>query len=473
MEKLNNEAFIWVMDNSDIKTFLKSARTVVQMDQFDEDLPFEGISIDSRTIKEKEWFVAICGEKFDGHQFVRDAVQKGAYQVFMSSKCKEQYTDISIPTTWVTDTTDFLMEFAGWFRSNFDIPVVGITGSNGKTTTKDFLSIILNTQYVVTKTERNMNNFIGVSLTLFNLHKSSDIAVVELGTNHPGEIARLTEIVNPTHAAITNIGSGHIGYFGSQQSIYNEKISMFDGLNSQAVIYLNMDDPFLRSYNREDILIRRFGLKEGQDFRARHIAMDKWGRVKFQFNNGPKIQLRLPGEHQLMNALLAASIATDLGISLNNIKKGLESFVDSDKRMQLFEYKGVTFINDAYNSNPQSLKAAIDYLNNLPGEAHSRKYLIIGDMLELGSESETEHGKIADYIRDMSFDFIYCLGEYTTMICQSIQKSQNSNKCSHFKEHKSIASHLQKRLQKGDIVLLKGSRGMEMEKVLEHLNIRR
>ncbi len=457
-----------------LQEFLQRYGALVRTENLPDGLTIGGVSIDSRTIGTGELFVAIRGERFDGHQFVAAARQAGAVAVVADESGAEVLAENNLPLVVVRDTLSFLMDFAGWYRSRFRIPIIGLTGSTGKTTVKEMLAAVLGRKFRVMKTLENMNNFIGVSLTLFRLDRETDVAVVELGTNHPGEIARLTRMVQPTHAAITNIGSGHIGYFGSKKAIFEEKRALLDGVNSEGTIYLNKEDRFLRGYHSEKARIKTFGLQKDADYRADFLGTDDLGRVRFRVNGGPDIRLQVPGRHHLLNALLAAAVGLDMGIPAEEVKTGLEAVAPVRQRMEMFTERGVLFINDAYNANPESMQAAIDFLCDLPVEEGRQKFLVVGDMLELGEQSEAAHRRIGEYLADRPIQYVFCLGEFGRFIYQSLKESKKTQvQVQWFPSHREAAAALEKQMRSGDVVLLKGSRGMAMENVLIHLGIRR
>jgi len=462
------------MEKVILQEFLQRYAAFVRTENLPAELTIPGVSIDSRTVGTGELFVAIRGERFDGHQFAAAARQAGAVAVVADEAGVEDLSGSDLPLVVVKDTLSFLMDFAGWYRSRFTIPVIGLTGSTGKTTVKEMLAAVLGRKLRVMKTCENMNNFIGVSLTLFQLDRQTGVAVVELGTNHPGEIARLTRMLQPTHAAVTNIGSGHIGYFGSQEAIFEEKRSLLDGVNSGGTIYLNKEDRFLREYRSVRARVKTFALAEEADYRAEYLGTDDLGRVRFRVNGGPDIRLQVPGRHHLLNALLAAAVGLDMGIPAEEVKAGLEIVPPVRQRMEMFTEQNVLFINDAYNANPESMRAAIDFLCDLPAKEGRQKFLVVGDMLELGEQSEAAHHRIGEYLADKPIQYVFCMGEFGRFIYRSLKESKKTQvQAQWFSSHEAAAAALQKQIRSGDVVLLKGSRGMAMEKVLIHLGIRR
>ena len=461
------------MEKMVLKNFLKISRTVKETLNLPPDFTVQGISTDSRTLQKGEIFIALLGENFDGHNFLDAVIHRGASALIISKDPLPSKQSFNIPVIRATDTLRFLMEYAGWYRSQFNLPVIGLTGSTGKTTSKEMLAAVLRRKYRLVKTEKNLNNYIGVSQTLLQMQKNSELAIVEMGTNHPGEMAALTEIVQPTQAVITNIGSGHIGFFGSREAIYQEKKSLFDGMPVGGKIYLNIEDSFLKNYSRKDLTILTCGLRGNCTYQANLVNVDQMGHVYFQINHGPEIHLAIPGRHQLLNALLAGGIGLELGVSPLEIKEALETVTAIDKRMEISERKGVTIINDAYNSNPESLRAAIDYLDGLSRSGNSRKFLVIGDMLELGEHSQEEHRRIGQYLQAKKIEYVFCMGPLSSQVIEELSRQKSHHiQYEFFISHQELARALNEQLQEKDIVLLKGSRGMAMEKILDFIEIK-
>ncbi len=455
-----------------LKNFLEESHTIQAISNINRDFLVTGISTDTRSLQQGEVFVALQGEHFDGHDFLKTAIERGAAALVISQAHRLTAGMDSLPTLRVTDTLAFLMEYAGWYRSQFSMQIFALTGSTGKTTCKEMLAAVLSRKYRIIKTPKNLNNFIGVSLSLLQLQKNVEVGIIEMGTNHPGEIATLTRMVKPTQAAITNIGSGHIGFFGSRQAIFQEKKTLLDGVTPGGKIYLNLEDEFLKNYKRSGVVSITFGLRENCTYQATLVNVDQWGHVCFRINHGPPIRVSLPGRHQLLNALLAGSVGMELGVSVTEIKEALETAIFTDKRMEVQNRQGVTIINDAYNANPESLRAAIDFLESYSVAKNSRKFLVIGDMLELGEFSAEEHRRIGHYLQDKKIDFVFCLGPFSRLIVEELQKGKNRSTHSEiFTSHQDLARELNQRVRENDIVLVKGSRSMSMEKVLDYLDI--
>ncbi|GAB4334867.1 MAG: UDP-N-acetylmuramoyl-tripeptide--D-alanyl-D-alanine ligase [Calditrichia bacterium] len=446
-----------------IGLYLQQAKTDVRTEGGAENRVAVGVTTDSRQLLAGELFVAIKGERFDGHDFVEDSLRRGAVAAVVAESEYRRFSGKNLPLLVCSNPGDLLMDLAGWYRSRFNIPVIGLTGSAGKTTVKEMLSHLLRQKWTVVSTRANHNNFIGVPQTLFSLNGETEMAVVEMGTNHPGEIARLAEIVKPTHAVITNIGSGHIGYFGSREAIYREKSALFEQVAENGTIVLNMDDEFLRSYSRPAAKI--VPLRSGEEYRL--LALREDGCAEIEIKGVGRIKLQVPGRHQAVNAALAALLALQLGLPPELVKVGLTSFQSPDKRMQLLEKAGIKIINDAYNANPESMKAALLFLNELPLTAGKKRYAALGDMLELGEFSRQLHREVGAFLSTLNIDEVLLLGPEMKVVAEKF--SGSDMKIGHFQSHQALGEYLGGIIKPGDALLLKGSRGMAMEKILNFL----
>lgn len=431
---------------------------------------FEKVSIDSRTLNTGDLFIALRGERHDGHDFIYQAWQREAAAVVVEQSWFQQQKEkpevLSRPVIVVVNTLDFLQQIAAWHRRQFDIPVIGLTGSNGKTTTREMIAALLATRFRVFRSEGNKNNHIGLPLMLLELAPNVEIAVIEMGTNHPGEIALLSDITQPTAGVVTNIGKGHLGFFGSLHNVYREKISLLDAVPDDGTVFINMADPLLRHYPREGKHAITVGVTPDCDVYGEIVSRDDQGCITFRLNNRIDVALQIPGEHQLMNALLASSVALHYGIAEDEISETLGEFTPASQRMEVLEKNGVRIINDAYNANPDSMRAAVDYISNLKG-VNGKRVLALGDMLELGEFSEVEHRQLGEYIASGNIDYVLLYGPYAQYIKLGIQNSGGETPvCFHYQRHFDITRQLNRILQPGDVLLLKGSRGMRMEKIL-------
>lgn len=426
-----------------------------------------GVSIDSRKINQGELFFAIKGENFDGHDFVDDVISKGASAVVIQKNQTQRFIDKNYPMILVDDTIQALGQLARIFRNKFDIKVIGLTGSNGKTTTKEMIAKILETKYNVLKTEGNLNNNLGLPLNLFRLKKNHQLAVIEMGINHFGEMQSLCEIADPDFGLITMIGTAHIEFFGSREGIAKEKTELFRYLKKKnGFVFINTDDVFIK--NQTKIFKRKltFGFNSRSDVRGKILSLNLLAQPELSITYKNKsIVINLPtfGIHTAQNALCASAVGVKFGISLKQIKAALEEFQSVDKRMQMVELNNFTFINDAYNANPDSMKLAIQTLSLMKG--FENKIAVLGDMLELGEHSENFHRELAHYLKDSATKTAYLFGDLTKLTFDEAKKL-NLN-VHHFDSKTDIAQELKQMNNQKVLVLLKGSRKMKMEEIIE------
>jgi len=441
------------------------------------DTDFVNVSTDSRTIKENELFIPIRGEKFDGHDFIEDALKAGAAGVLaqrdINAGLKERFSDRAVIR--VEDTLKALRDLAKYYRSKFRIPFVGITGSVGKTTTKDMIASVLMQEYKVLKTEGNFNNEIGLPLTVFNLDSSHEAAVLEMGMNALGEISRLTAIARPRIAVITNIGLAHIGKLGSRQNILKAKMEILEGVPKDGLVVLNGDDSLL--YGLKGFLDRRtvyYGMGEELDYQAYNIKNAGEAGGYFDINikgREYKIHVPLPGVHNVYNALAAIAVGIELGIPAEKIARGIESFSSAKMRLNIVFLNGIKIINDAYNASPQSMEAALRVLKDMKdAKSSGRKIAVLGDMLELGEWSYNSHYNIGKFAVSLGIDYIITVGENAKAISEgAIQAGALPERVKWFTNNEEAAEFLNQILHPEDIVLVKGSRGMKMEEIVQRL----
>lgn len=422
-----------------------------------------GVSIDSRTTKKGDIFFAVKGENYDGHNFIKNAISKKASAVVVS---RFSSSISHLPSIVVKDTIKALQDFAGHYRRKFKVKVIGITGSNGKTTTKDILSSIISEKFSVLATQGNLNNHIGVPLTLFNLNKNHKYSVLEMGANHTGEIARLCEIAGPDCGIITNISPAHIGNFGSMKNILSSKTELFDYLNKKGVIIVNNDDKLLSSASKKFGCIKKtFGIKNNSDVSACGISLktDKTVFVLKAAGEEVKAEIPLCGLFNVYNALAASACAVSLGIPVKKIVRGIKYFKPQKKRMEIIALKnGIIVLNDSYNANPASMRNAIE---NFAKIFYNRKrILVLGDMLELGRYETAEHRKLGKFLyENKSADMICTTGRLSKNIAETAGGKW-------FRNTDNLSEYLKKNLKKGDAVLFKASRKIALDKVVESLN---
>lgn len=426
-----------------------------------------GVLIDSRKINQGELFFAIKGENFDGHDYVDEVISKGASAVVIQKNQMQRFAEKNYPMILVDDTIQALGELARIYRNKFDVKVIGLTGSNGKTTTKEMIAKVLESKYDVLKTEGNLNNNIGLPLNLFRLKKNHKIAVLEMGINHFGEMKSLCEIADPDLGLITMIGTAHIEFFGSREGIAKEKGELFNYLREKnGYAFVNADDVLIKKHAKKIKRKLTFGFNSRSNVKGKILSLNSLAQPKLKItykNKSVVIDLPTYGIHSAQNALAAASVGIKFGISLKQIKNVLESFQAYDKRMQVVKINEFTFINDAYNANPDSMRLAITTLSQMNG--FENKIAILGDMLELGEHSEKFHRDLAHYLKESGIQNIYLFGELTRFTFDEANKLKLN--VQHFDSKSKITEELLKMNNSRLLILLKGSRKMKMEEIIE------
>lgn len=428
-----------------------------------DDISFQFVSIDSRTIAPGEAFIAIEGPNFDGHEFVTAAKEKGAVCAIVSRP-----VDCDIPQLVVKDTRLMLGELARLRRQALTIPVIGITGSCGKTTTKSLVASILQHSAKVLVSQASYNNDFGLPLTILKVDESFEYCVLEMGANHFGEIAYLTRIAKPDVAAITLAAPVHLEGFRDVAGVAEGKGEIFHGMTNQSVAILNADDDFY-VYWRDCIGSAKyvdFAVNKPAAVTARNIRLNALQQGCFDCYIGEQtIEINLPliGEHHIYNALAAAAICHSLGISLEQIKAGLESAKAEDKRMVLRKgLNNAQIFDDSYNASPVAVEAAIKVLASNPGD----KILILGDMGELGDNAEAYHHDIGLKARDLGINHFYAYGDLTRLSVDAF-----GDGAQHFGDQQALIDHVRPQLTEQSILLVKGSRSMKMENIVSALSM--
>jgi UDP-N-acetylmuramoyl-tripeptide--D-alanyl-D-alanine ligase len=469
---------------------------------------FSGVSTDSRNIKEGEIFIALKGPRFDGHDFLNDAISKGARGIIIEESrvqspefgvlirdSRLQIPDSRFSMIVVQDTLRALQDIAHYLRLRYDIPVIGVTGSNGKSTTKEIIASILSRRWKVLKSEGNINNHIGVPLTLLKLKPEHQAIVLEMAMRAQGEIKRLSEIARPTIGVITNIGPAHLETLGSLDRVAKAKAEMFETLDEEGTAILNNDDQYLKKIDLSNFKgwVVSYGFSEDADLRAAKIKHEgisstfsivvKTNIVDYLLPSvmlpstapvlGKKkeikiegIHLPLPGRHNIYNALAAASVAITLGFDPSTIKEGLEGFRPLPMRSEVIEIKGRKVINDTYNSNPDSMEAALQTLKHLSNRG--RSIAVLGDMLELGDWKEKAHRELGSKIAKMGIGEFIAVGDLMRYAASTAQsegmEKGNIHICSSPEEANKILKEISR---EGDTILIKGSRAIGMERTLK------
>jgi UDP-N-acetylmuramoyl-tripeptide--D-alanyl-D-alanine ligase len=434
-----------------------------------------GISTDTRTLATGDLFIALAGENFDGHDCLAKAAERGAAGLLIRADAagKLALAPEALPVIAVPDTLRALGDIARNWRQRFPIPVVAITGSSGKTTTKEMVAAITSRTRSTLKTEGNLNNRIGLPLTLLRLRKHYELAVVEMGTNSPGEIAMLATIAMPDVGLITNIGPAHIEGLGSLDAIREEKGALFEVMAGRGMAILNQDDPAI------GLLTRRlqgkrmtFGLGPGAAITARSVETAGPEGVRFDLvidGIGTPVFLAAAGEHNVRNALAAAAAAWTLGFDRSEIAAGLAAFRPVPGRTEIRQLgNGAYLIIDTYNANPASVREALNTLQGLRG--NGKAVVILGDMLELGERSEEWHEKIGALLAETYIQDLFLKGSLTKALAAgAIRMGFPAERIAFFDDPEQVVSSLRFRLKKGDWILIKGSRKMKMEAVAEKI----
>ncbi len=424
-------------------------------------------STDSRSLKKGDLFVALKGANFDGNDFVAQALRRGAIGAVISNHvlCNKYYVRKSV--IHVTDTTAAYGAIANYHRMRFAVPVVAVTGSNGKTTTKDMMSHVLSGRFKVLKNEGTKNNNIGVPETLLKLNKGIDIAVLELGMNHPGEIKTLSGIARPSAGVVTNIGESHLEFLDGLENVYKAKKELLGSLPCGAAAIVNGDDRLLSRFRAKRLEVVTFGFGRHNNFRASNA---KWedGQWRFMVNERHPFELNMLGGHNIYNALAAIAAASYFKVHWADIQRRIAAFRQtSAMRLAINRIGGIEFINDAYNSNPLSMRCAINSL--LDYEAKGKRFLISGDMLELGSRARRFHAAVGELAAQSGVDFLFTIGDLSRHTAAAAlargMKEKNAVMC---RTHKDAACLLRRLVKKGDVVLIKGSRAMRMERVMDY-----
>ncbi len=429
-----------------------------------------GVSTDSRCIEEGDVFFALKGERFNGHDFLGDVIQKGAAAVIVEKDMQLLSVNRFAGVIKVGDTLRALGSLAARYRRQFDIPLVAVTGSNGKTTTKEMIAAILSANRIVLKNEGNLNNLIGLPLSLFNLMPHHEAGVFELGMNRKGEIARLTEIANPTVGVITNVGPVHLEFLGSIEAVGQAKGELFGGMSADATAIVNNDDPQVRLL--AEVFPGKkvtFGIGNSADVSARNILLRGTEGIAFEMViNDAVIPVRLPmvGEHNVMNALAAAAVATALGEAGEAIAAGLARCRNVKLRQEIVHVdRQITIINDCYNANPVSMEAALVTFSQFKGDA--RGIVVLGDMLELGSFASDLHLELGAKVARARADYLIAIGDHASELkAGALADGLSSEAVITGNDVEEVMGPLLGLLEGPAVILVKGSRKMALERIV-------
>jgi len=435
------------------------------------ELEIEDVVTDSRQVREKDLFLAIKGEHVDGHRFIPQVMKAHAAAVVCERKPEEE----SGPYILVENVLQALQDMALFYRNTLKIPLIGVTGSVGKTSSKEFIASVINEKFHVLKTEGNYNNEIGVPLTLLKIREDHEAAVIEMGINHFGEMRRLGHMVRPDIMVFTNIGDCHLEFLGTRDGILRAKTEVFEEMDEASCVIINGDDDKLTGisevHGKRPI---RFGFSESNDFYADHMTAEGLygSHVRIQIPGDEfEVMVPLPGEHMVRNALAATAVGIQLGLSIEEIAAGISHAKSTGGRSNIIQTEKYTLIDDCYNANPASMCAAIDLLI----QADTRKVAILGDMFELGSNSDLMHAKIGRYAVEKGIDVLICVGEASLEMAKEAEEAENGipgsgkKEIHYYPDKEKMIDELPELLSRGDTILIKASHGMEFQKIVNML----
>lgn len=439
---------------------LKEIATAVGADYQGETVTIHSVSTDTRAIEKGSLFIAIEGDTFDGHAFAAQAQAKGAVALI----CHKP-VECSLPVLYVENTRDAYLALAGYYRSLFHIPLVGITGSVGKTTTKEFIALALSAQYKTLKTEGNFNNDIGMPKTLLRLDDSVEAAVIEMGMNHFGEIHNLVMQSRPTMSVITNIGVSHIENLGSRDGILKAKLEILDGMKAEAPLLLNADNDKLAGVNLPGRKVYYFAVHNKKaDFKAEDIQTEDASTHFLICYAGGLQSVTIPtvGEHNVLNAVCAFAVGVLNGIAPQAVADKLKEYVPSGRRQKIVNCGTFTVIEDCYNASPDSMEAAIGTLTHLSA---GKKIAVLADMLELGEYAKQLHEKVGAFCAENGVDVLFAYGENAIYYCEAARAGGLSH-TRHFHDKQQLLEVLLKEIDTNCAVLFKGSHGMHLEETI-------
>lgn len=420
----------------------------------------QGVVVDSRLVKSDYMFVAVTGERVDGHRFIANVYEKGA----VCAISQQKLSDPKGPYILVEDTLQALKDGAEAYRKTFDIPVIGITGSVGKTSTKEMICSVLQQKYQVLKTPGNFNNEIGVPLTLFMIDECHEAAVLEMGMNHFGEMHRLSKMVRPTHCVFTNIGVAHLEHLGSRDGILKAKSEIFDYAAEDARVFINGDDDKLITLKDRAVT---FGMGDFNQIWADHIENLGLYGIRCQIHSEKQtaeVTVPLPGMHMVYNACAGVCVGLSLGLTMKQIKDGIESFKPLNGRSNILHTGYYTLVDDCYNANPVSMCAMLDVLDH----ALTRKVAVLGDMGELGADSEKLHADVGRHIQKLHIDVLITIGMLSKAIHEAATAADTL--CLHYDSKEDFWESTDDILKEGDTILVKASHFMNFEQIIKVLS---
>ena len=432
------------------------------------DVSITGVSIDSRTLQPGDVFIAIAGPRFDGHEFTQAAAQGGAFAMIVSDERREDTCRTlgpDIPIVAVSHTEHALQCLARWYRERFDIPVVGITGSCGKTTVKDLVVSTLGTRYSVAGTRGNLNNELGVPLTLFEIDSGTEIAVVEMGVNAPGEMDQLCDIAIPNAGAITSIGEAHLEGFGSIETLAEEKARLAHRIGENGVLFISADDVHCRRVAGEfPGTCVRFGFDRSAEFRVSKVKMDVAEGMSVTVND-TEFNVGIYGRHNAANVAATVAVSRHFGLTGDQVQAGFRGYVPAPMRMEVTQVTGITVINDTYNANPDSVRCALETLARWT--CNGSRIAVLGEMKELGDFAESAHEEMGRVSARLQIDQLLVLGEHAGAVIRGAGSEAGAKvHATAFRTHEQLLETLVNLARRGDVILVKGSRAAEMDRVV-------
>ncbi len=459
--------------NSDLGSLLNAVKGKKVFGQSSDQ--FRGVSIDSRTLRSEQLFFCISGDRFDGHNFLKEVIKKKAGGIVISRRDTIAELDLEASGTfvvWVPDTLKAMQDLAKFRRNQLNLKVIGVTGSNGKSTTKEMIAAIVSAVAKTFKTRGNLNNHIGLPLNIFELEESHQVAVFEMGMSAAGEIRQLANIAQPEVGLITNISKAHMVHLKNIKEIQAAKGELFDALPPSGTAIVNADDPLVR-----DLAVRlrsntvTFGIEKPADVQAHNIKLKGTSGYDFTaniFDREIPIHVPLLGFGNVYNALAAITTGYCLGVPLETMNENLNKIERLPQRCEVTQFKNIFFINDSYNANPQSMRQALNML--IQFQHTGKKILVLGDMLELGDAEYEEHKNIGELIAGLKIDQLITIGGLAEEISEGAFSKGMSRDCiHHFKKHNEASEFLKNIIQSGDCILFKGSRGAQIEIAFNNL----
>lgn len=440
-----------------------SGKVVLKSDYYN----INKVSTDTRNIEKDDLFIALKGENFDGNEYLQSAIEKGANVCIVSSiKANLENLKDKASVILVEDTRKALLDLAKYYRSKLNIKVVGITGSTGKTSTKDLVAAALSGKYKVYKTKGNFNNEVGVPLTIFNLNNSYDIAVIEMGMSNLGEIHRLAEVAKPDISLISNIGISHLENLKTRENILKAKMEITDFFTKDNVLIINNDNDMLQTVKNKDFNIVTIGIENKSNYQAYNIVLNEESiqfNIKDENNKEQEFKLNVLGKHNIYNALMAIVCARNFNISFDEIKKGFLNLEVTSMRLEIIKGNKITIVNDCYNASPDSMVAAIDVLANIKS---NRKIAIVGTMRELGDGAFDAHKQVGEYAKLKNIDLLFAQGDFSEAYLKGFEKENSSKR---FLSSQDMIDYVIPLLKQGDTILVKASRSMKFENIVEAL----